>query len=247
MSLLIHEFTHFSLAFIIALANIPFIILGAYQIGVKFAIKTLCCVIGLGLVLTFAPYPLITNDKLLISIFGGFFMGLGIGLVMRAGCALDGIEVLAIYTWRRSSFSVSEIILIINVIIFLVAAIHLGLESALYSMLTYYTASQTMAYVVEGFEEYTGVTIISGHSEDIKRALVMEMSKAITIYKGERGFMKESYDVSHDCDIIYTVVTRLEVRKLKNLVGAIDPKAFVFTNTVKEAAGGILKQHHKHH
>jgi len=247
ISLLTHELTHFNLAFIIAIANIPFIIMGAYQIGIRFAFKTLCCVIGLGLVLTFVPYPLITNDKLLISIFGGFFMGLGIGLVMRAGCALDGIEVLAIYTWRRSSFTVSEIILVLNVIIFLVAALQLGLETALYSMLTYFTASKTMAYVVEGFEEYTGVTIISGKSEEIKEKLVMEMSKAITIYKGERGFMKESFEVSHNCDIVFTVVTRLEVRKLKSLVETVDAKAFVFTNTIKEAAGGILKQHHTSH
>lgn len=247
ISLLVHEFTHFNLAIIIILTNIPLIVLGAYQIGVKFAIKTLCCVIGLGVLLTFVHYPLVTHDKLLISIFGGFFMGLGIGLVMRAGCALDGIEVLAIYTWRRSSFTVSEIILGMNVIIFLIAAIHLGLETALYSMLTYFTASKTMAYVVEGFEEFTGVTIISGHSEEIKRKLVMEMNKALTIYKGERGFMKASFDISHDCDIIYTVISRLEVRKLKNLVESVDPKAFVFMQSIKEATGGILKQHHKHH
>jgi len=247
ISLLIHEFTHYNLAIIIILTNIPFIVLGAYQIGVKFAIKTLCCVIGLGVILNFVNYPLVTHDKLLISIFGGFFMGLGIGLVMRAGCALDGIEVLAIYTWKRSSFTVSEIILGMNIVIFLVAALDLGLETALYSMLTYFTASKTMAYVVEGFEEYTGVTIISGNSEEIKRKLVMDMNKALTIYKGERGFMKASYDISHDCDIIYTVITRLEVRNLKNLVESIDPKAFVFTQSIKEATGGILKQHHKHH
>lgn len=247
MSLLIHEFTEFNLALIILMANIPFIIVGAYQIGHRFAFKTLGCVLGLGLALTFAPYPIITHDKLLISIFGGFFMGLGIGLVMRAGCALDGIEVLAIYTWRRSSFSISEIILGINVVIFLIAALYLGLETALYSMLTYFTASKTMAYVVEGFEEYTGVTIISGNSEQVKERLVMEMGKAITIYKGERGFMKESFEISHECDIVFTVITRLEVRKLKSLVESVDPKAFVFTNTIKEAAGGILKQHHAHH
>ena len=247
ISLLIHEDTGYSLPVIIVLANIPFIIAGAFQINTRFAIKTFFCVLGLGLALTFLPYELITNDKLLISIFGGFFMGLGIGFVMRAGCALDGIEVLAIYTWRRSSFTVSEIVLGINVVIFLIAAVQLGLPTALYSMLTYFTASKTMAYVVEGFEEYTGVTIISGSSAEIKEKLVMEMGKAITVYKGQRRFMKESFDVSHDCDIVFTVVTRLEVRKLKSLVEAIDPKAFVFTNTIKEAAGGILKEHHTQH
>ena len=247
ISLLIHEETGFNLPLIIVLSNIPFIIASAFQINKRFALKTLICVIGLGLALTFAPYQIITNDKLLISIFGGFFMGIGIGFVMRAGCALDGIEVLAIYTWKRSNFTVSEIVLGINCIIFLVAAIQLGLPTALYSMLTYFTASKTMAYVVEGFEEYTGVTIISGSSAEIREKLVMEMGKAITVYKGKRGFMKDSFDISHDCDIVFTVITRLEVRKLKSLVEDIDPKAFVFTNTIKEAAGGILKQHHTHH
>ena len=247
ISLLIHEETGLSLPVIIVLANIPFIIASAFQINKRFAIKTMACVIGLGLAINFAPYQIITNDKLLISIFGGFFMGIGIGFVMRAGCALDGIEVLAIYTWKRSSFTVSEIVLGINCIIFLVAAIQLGLPTALYSMLTYFTASKTMAYVVEGFEEYTGVTIISGYSAEIKEKLVMDMGKAITVYKGQRGFMKQSFDVSYDCDIVFTVITRLEVRKLKSLVEEIDPKAFVFTNTIKEAAGGILKQHHTHH
>jgi uncharacterized membrane-anchored protein YitT (DUF2179 family) len=247
ISLLIHELSHVNLALIIVFVNIPFIVIGAYQINIRFAFKTMAAVIGLGLVLTFIPYPEVTHDKLLVSIFGGFFMGLGIGLVMRAGCALDGIEVLAIYTWRRSNFTVSEIILAMNVIIFLVAAFQLGLETALYSMLTYFTASKTMAYVVEGLEEYTGVTIISGHSEEVKKKLVMEMGKALTIYKGERGFMKESFEVSNSCDIVFTVVTRLEVRKLKNLVELIDSNAFVFTNSIKEATGGILKEHNKHH
>ena len=125
-------------------------------------------------------------------------------------------------------------------------AFQLGLETALYSMLTYFTASKTMAYVVEGFEEFTGVTIISSQSERVKEMLVLNMGKAVTIYKGERGFMKESFDVSHQCDIVFAVITRLEVRKLKNMVQSIDSKAFVFTNTIKEAAGGILKQHHTH-
>lgn len=247
ISLLIHELTHFNLALTIVVANIPFIILGAYQVNKKFALKTLCCVIALGLALTLVPFKPVTSDKLLISIFGGFFMGLGVGLVMRAGCALDGIEVLAIYTWRRSNFTVSEIILVMNVIIFLIAAFQLGLETALYSMLTYFTASKTMAYVVEGLEEYTGVTIISGSSDEIKKKLVLEIGKAVTIYKGERGFMKETFEVSNDCDIVFTVVTRLEVRKLNNMVETIDGAAFIFTNTIKEATGGILKQHHKHH
>jgi uncharacterized membrane-anchored protein YitT (DUF2179 family) len=242
ISLLIHELAHFNLSYTLVLANIPLLIMGGYQVNRRFAYRSLAAVIGLALCFAFIHYPVITSDKLLVSLFGGFFLGLGAGLTMRGGCALDGIEVLALYTLKRSSFSVSEIILGLNVIIFLIAALHFGLETALYSMLTYYAASRTLDYVVEGLEEYTGVTIISGKSDEIKRQLVMKLGRGITVYKGKRGFMKDSFDVSHDCDIIFTVITRLEVRKLTHLVHEVDSKAFIFTNTIKEAAGGVLKR-----
>ena len=173
-------------------------------------------------------------------------MGIGIGLAIRGGCALDGIEVLALYTGKRISFTISEIILGINIIIFLIAAVKLGLPTALYSILTYYTASRTINFVIEGLEEYTGVTIISGQSALIKESLVMSLGRGITVYKGERGFLKESFDVSHPVDIVFTVVTRLELRRLRNMVHEIDPKAFIFTSIIKEAAGGVLKRRARH-
>lgn len=246
ISLLIHEIYDLNIAYVIIIANIPFIIMGGFQINRAYAIKTTLAVIGLGLCLLYLPYPEVTQDKLLVSIFGGVFMGIGVGLAIRGGCALDGVEVLALYTGKRISFTISEIILGINIIIFLVAAIKLGLPTALYSILTYYAASRTSNFVIEGLEEYTGVTIISGENEKIKQALVMGMGKGITIYKGERGFLKDSFDISQPVDIIFTVVTRLEVRRMRNLVSDIDPKAFVFTSTIKEAAGGVLKKLARH-
>ena len=246
ISLLIHEIYHVNIAFTIIIANIPFMVMGAYQVNRKFALKTFAAILGLSLCLQFFPYPEITNDKLLVSIFGGVFMGIGVGLAMRGGCALDGIEVLALFTGKRISFTVSEIILGINIIIFLISALKLGLPTALYSILTYYTASKTIDFVVEGLEEYTGVTIISGQSEQVKRQLVMGLGRGITVYKGERGFLKENFDVSQPCDIIFTVVTRLELRRLRNMVQKIDPKAFVFTSIIKEAAGGVLKSRSRH-
>ncbi|MCC8407586.1 YitT family protein [Mucilaginibacter sp. UR6-1] len=246
IALLIHELYHLNIAYVIVLANIPFVIMGAYQVNNRFALKTLAAIIGLGLCLLFLPYPQITSDKLLVSIFGGVFMGIGVGLAIRGGCALDGIEVLALYTGKRISFTISEIILGINIVIFLIAAIEVTLPTALYSILTYYAASRTISFVIEGLEEYTGVTIISSESEEVKKRLVMELGRGITVYKGERGFLKESFDVSHPVDIVYTVVTRLEVRRLRNLVHDIDPKAFVFTSTIKEAAGGVLKRRARH-
>ena len=246
ISLLIHELYHLNIAYVIIIANIPFIIMGAFQVNKTFAIRTFIAVIGLGLCLLYMPYPQITSDKLLVSIFGGVFMGIGVGLAIRGGCALDGIEVLALYTGKRISFTISEIILGINIIIFLIAAIKLGLPTSLYSILTYYTASKTISFVIEGLEEYTGVTIISGESETIKKQLVMTLGRGITVYKGERGYLKDSFDVHQPVDIIFTVVTRLEVRRLRNLVHEIDPKAFVFTSTIKEAAGGVLKKRARH-
>lgn len=247
ISLLIHELYHVNIAYVIVIANLPLIIMAAFQVNNAFAIRTLIAVIGLGLCLAFVNYPPVTSDKLLVSIFGGVFMGIGVGLAIRGGCALDGIEVLALYTNRRISFTISEIILGINIIIFLIAAFELGLPTALYSILTYYTASRTISFVIEGLEEYTGVTIISGQSEPIKQKLVMELGRGITIYKGERGFLKDSFEISQDCDIVFTVVTRLEVRRLKNMVHHLDPNAFIFTSTIKEAAGGVLKRRVREH
>lgn len=246
ISLLIHELYHVNIAYVIIIANIPFIIMGAFQVNKSFAVKTFLAIIGLALCLHFIPYPEITSDKLLVSIFGGVFMGIGIGLAIRGGCALDGIEVLALYTGKRISFTISEIILGINIIIFLVAAVKLGLPTSLYSILTYYTASRTINFVIEGLEEYTGVTIISGQNMAIKEMLVKQLGRGITVYKGERGFLKDSFDVSHPVDIVFTVVTRLELRRLKNMVHDIDPKAFIFTSIIKEAAGGVLKRRARH-
>ncbi len=246
ISLLLHEVYDWNLGYVIVLANLPLVIISYYSVSKKFAIKTFFCVILLGLCLLLIPYPLISSDKLIISIFGGFFLGLGVGLVMRAGCALDGVEVLALFTLKRTSFTISEIILGINVVIFVIAAFRFGLETALYSMLTYFTASRAIDYVVEGLEAHTGITIISAESEAIKYRLVNEMGKGITIYKGERGFLPGKFDISTECDIIFTVVSRLELRRLEKMVHQTDPKAFMFANTIKEASGGVLKQLHRH-
>jgi len=242
LSLLLHEKYHFNIAYTIVALNLPLILVGYRLVGKKFFIKTSIAVVLLGMCLLWVPITEITHDKLIISVFGGFFIGLGVGFGMRGGCALDGIEVLAVYTGKRVGFTMSEIILGLNIIIFSVSALFFGLETAFYSMLTYFVASRTIAYVVDGIQEFTGVTIISSKSEEVKAYLVLQMDKGITVYKGERGFMKHSFEVSTDVDIIYTVVTRLEVRRLKAAMHEIDPKAFMFSQSIKETAGGVLKR-----
>lgn len=246
ISLLVHEIYGYNLGLAILLLNLPLITISYFTIGKRFALRTLMSVILLGICLLLIPNYAMTADKLLISIFGGAFLGIGIGLIMRTGAALDGIEVLAVYTLKRTSFTISEIILGINIIIFTIAGFRFGLETALYSILTYFTATRCIDYVVEGLQAYTGVTIVSGQSDAIKYQLVNKLGRGITVYKGERGFLPGKFEVSTECDIIFTVITRLELRKLKNLVYDVDPKAFVFANTIKEASGGIIKRRHAH-
>ena len=246
ISLLVHELYDFNLAIVILVLNLPFIVISYFTVSYRFALWTLISVILLGICLTLLPSVALTTDKLLISIFGGVFLGIGIGLIMRAGAALDGIEVLALYTLKRTSFTITEIIMGINVLIFAVAALKFGVETALYSILTYFSATRCIDYVVEGIQAFTGVTIISGKSELIKYKLVNDLGRGITVYKGERGFLPGKFEISSDCDIIFTVISRLELRKLKNLVYNEDPKAFVFANTIKEASGGVIKRRHHH-
>jgi uncharacterized membrane-anchored protein YitT (DUF2179 family) len=148
ISLLVSTLTNLELAYLIVIINIPFIVMGYRQIGRGFAIKTSIAIAALSLCLTFLPFSPITHDKLLIAFFGGFFLGGGIGLAMRGGCVIDGTEVLALYISRNSMLTVGNIILILNIIIFAFAAYFLNIETALYAILTYLSASNTVDFIV---------------------------------------------------------------------------------------------------
>ena len=245
ISLLISALTGFPLPILIILVNLPFIIFGFTAIGKQFAIKTILAIIGLALAIALVPYPEITNDKLLISVFGGFFLGAGIGLAVRGGCVIDGTEVLAIALSRRFGVSIGDIILIVNVIIFAFAAYLLSVETAMYAMLTYLSASKTVDFIIEGIEEYTGVTIVSIKADEIREMIAYELNSGVTVYKGERGYGKTG-EKRHEMKIIYTVVTRLEISTLKNEVHKIDPNAFVVMNSIKDTTGGMTKKRRLH-
>jgi uncharacterized membrane-anchored protein YitT (DUF2179 family) len=246
ISILLYEIYGWDLGVVLIILNIPFILLSWFKVGRNFAIRSALTVILIALTMQFVSFPELTHDKLLVAMFGGFFMGIAVGLCMRGGGTFDGMEVLVLMTTRKSSFSITEVILGMNIVIFVIAAIFMKVETALYAILTYIIASLTTKYVIEGIEAYTGVTIVSAKAEEIKKALVFELDRGITVYKGERGFMKGSFEKSTDVDIIFTVVTRLEVRRLRDTVYEIDPKAFIFTQTVREPQGGIVKEIVKH-
>lgn len=240
ISLLVSEITTTPLYILIPIINIPFVLLGYRILGRAFAIKTIAAILGLALSLAFFHFPEITHDKLLVSIFGGFFLGAGIGMSIRGGGVLDGTEVLAIFVSRKVGATIGDIITVINVIIFLAAAYFLSIDTALYSMLTYLAASKTLDFVVEGIDEYTGVTVVSSHSEEIRVMITETMGRGVTVYKGKRGYGKKGHN--SEFDIIYTVITRLEISKLKLEIEKIDPNAFVVMNSVKDTIGGMIKK-----
>ena len=240
-SILIHEIFHINISLLVIVFNLPFIYLGYRRIGKTFAVQTTLAVILLALGLYFIDIKPITSDKLLIAIFGGILIGTGMGLIIRSGGVIDGAEVVAVFTKKKTGFSNSEIIMAFNTVIFGVAAIQFGIEMAMYSIITYFAATRATDYVVDGIEQYTAMNIISAKQDEVKDILVNDMGKGITVYKGERGYMPGSFDIKIDCEIIVTVVTRLEIVQIKDAIMKLDPKAFVYIQSISEATGGILK------
>ena len=240
ISLLISEITQVPLAILIIFVNIPFLFMAYKTIGKQFAVKALLAILGLAMVLALIDFPEVTQDKLLVAVFGGFFLGAGIGMSIRGGSVLDGTEVLAIYLSKKLGVKIGDVIIIINVFIFLAASYLLSIEAALYSMLTYLAASKTLDFVVDGIEEYTGVTIISPESEEIRLMVSEKMGRGLTIYRASGGYGK--HGKRNEYDVIYTVITRLEIRKLTVELEKIDPKAFVVMSRINDTRGGMIKK-----
>ncbi len=240
ISLLIAAFTKIPLHYLIITINIPFVILAYNVVGKPFAIKTALAITGLSICLATVHFPNITNDNLLVAVFGGFFLGAGIGLAIRGGSVIDGTEVLAIYLSRKFGTTIGDIIIAINIFIFSITAYFLSTEIALYSMITYLSASKTLDFIVEGIDEYIGVTIVSNNNEAIKKMIINDLGHGITIYSGKQGFGKNGE--TKEVDIIYTVITRLELNRLNTEIEKIESNAFVVINPVKDTKGGIIKK-----
>ncbi len=245
ISLLISETTGVPLYALLLVINLPFIFLGFKVIGKQFAIKTALAILGLAFCVATFPFPEVTHDKLLVAAFGGFFLGAGIGLSVRGGAVIDGTEVLAIYLSRKLGTTIGDIIIVINIVIFSTAAYFLSVETALYAIITYLSASKTLDFVIEGIEEYTAVTIISSHSDEIREMIINKMGRGVTLYSGKSGYGKSGE--TRDTNIVFTVITRLELNKLKTELVKIDPNAFVVMSSVKDTRGGMIKKRRLKH
>ena len=237
VSMLLAAVTRVPLSIWLPLVNLPFIAIGYRQMGRAFAIKSALGIAGLAAALAIVPFPDVTPDLLLTAVFGGFFIGAGIGLAMRGGAVLDGTEIVALLISKRSDLlKVGQVILIFNVALFLVAISILGVEAALYSILTYLAAAKTVDFVIYGIEEYTAITIISAQSGAIRERIIGELDRGVTIYAGRGGMTGQAQD------ILYCVVTRLEIGGVNDIVRALDPNAFVISHPLADVKGGVVKR-----
>lgn len=245
IALMVSHLTGISLSLLIVAINIPFVVLGYYQLGRRFALKTLLTILTLAGTLLIVSFPPLTQDKLLIAVFGGFFLGAGIGLAMRGGGVLDGTEILAVYLNRKLPASIGDIVLVLNIIIFSVAAWLLSIETALYSILAYLAAARTVDFIIVGIEEYTGLTIISFHSTEIRQMITGKLHRGATVYECTQGY--GSHGHQHlKVEAIFTIITRLEVIELTDEIQKIDPQAFVYMQSIMDMKGGLAKRRALH-
>lgn len=242
ISILVADATGLPLSVLIFVINLPFLFLGYRKLGATFALKGAAAIGGLSLVLAFMHFPDVTPDKLLTAVFGGVFIGAGIGMAIRGGAVLDGTEIAALLVSKKTQVvRVSDVILILNVVIFGAAIIQLGVEKALYSILTYLSASKMIDFILNGLEQYTGMTIVSAKGEEIRLAITQKLGRGVTVYQGKSGYGKDGH-INAPREIIFTVATRLEVPLLKKEVLRIDPAAFIVQQSVDDTTGGLLKK-----
>lgn len=245
VSLLLEILTKIELSYLIIFVNLPFIIIGAKQISLEFAIKSIVAIVMLAILVHVINITDITNDKLLTSIFGGFFLGTGIGLTMRGGAVIDGTEVFAITISRRSSLTVGEFIAIFNIVLFSLAIFLVGVETSMYSMLTYLAASKTVDFIINGIEEYIGVLIVSVKADEIKAQITTHISRGVTVLKSDKGYGSRG-EFDEEGKVLFCVVTRLEVTQLLREIEKIDSKAFIVQHTINDTKGGMIKRRPMH-
>jgi uncharacterized membrane-anchored protein YitT (DUF2179 family) len=234
LSMLISHITGIPLYALILLVNLPFLLLGLLRIGSAFFVRATVAIAALSIALANFHFQEMTHDPLLAAVFGGMFIGAGIALSIRGRAVIDGTEILALFLSRTGFLTIGNVILLFNIGIFLIAAFFLGKETAMYSILTYLSASKTLDFVLYGLDEYFGVMIVSTQSDEIRLALLNELGRGVTRLEASSGLMNEQLGV------LYSVVTRLEISALKSLCRNIDPRCFLVVSPVTSVEGGTV-------
>jgi uncharacterized membrane-anchored protein YitT (DUF2179 family) len=241
IALLVKTQVDIRMSYLLVLFSVPFLILGYFTVSKQIVIKSIVSILGVAIFIHLENFQTITTDKLLISIFGGLLVGSGIGIAIRNGAVLDGSEILGIYLNDKFGISIGKIVLCFNIILFGITAFVVSVEVALYSILTYIIAAKVTDTVIEGFEDFIGVTIVSKKHHIIKKAILEELGVGLTIYKGSSGFGNKGK--IEDFDIIHSIVNRIDIRKMYRIVQAIDTDAFIVEFDVNNVKGGVLRHY----
>ena len=241
IALLINRLVHINISLLLVLISIPFLIIGYFTVSKRIILKSVISILGLALFIHFENFGVITEDKFLISIFGGLFLGSGIGIAIRNGCVLDGSEILGVFINDRLGISIGKVILLFNIILFTITAFVISKEIAMYSILTYIVTAKVTDMVIEGFEDFIGVSIVSKDFDKIKVEIIKELGAGMTIYKGKRGFINQGE--TEDIDIIHTIINRIDIKKMYRIISNIDEDAFIVEFDVNNVKGGVLRRY----
>ena len=241
ISILLNKITGFEISIILPVISIPFFSIGWFTVSKRIVIRSLISVLILSLVIHFENFQPITDDKLLISIFGGLFLGAGIGIAIKNGSVLDGSEILGIFVNERTGISIGLIIFWFNVVLFLLAGFLFSLEVAMYSVLTYIITAKTIDLILEGFEDYVGLMIVTSKSGEMQKALLKDIGQGMTIYKDTKGY--GSQGEKQNLEIIHKVVNRIDTKKVYRVLKKVDKDAFVIEFDVNKVSGGVLRKY----
>ena len=240
VAILISKLTGFEISLILPFVSIPFFVIGWFTVSKRILYKSIFSVALLALIIYFENFQSITDDKLLISTFGGLFLGAGIGLAIKNGTVLDGSEILGIYIHEKIGISIGSIILTFNIVLFAITGLVFSVEIAMYSILTYIITAKTIDMFIEGFENYVGLLIISDNSSLIQDKLINEINTGLTVYNGSKGF--GSRGQRENMEIIQVVANRIENKKIYRIIDQADPRAFIMEFDVNNIKGGMSKK-----
>lgn len=236
ISIMVNNLSGFSLSMLTLVLNLPFLIIGFRRLGTKFIAKSAVAMMAFSSFLeVFASLTDMTQDYLLAVCFGGVFLGVGVGLVIRSGGCLDGTEVVAIFLNRSFNLPVGRTVLLINVAIYMAAGFLFGFNRAMYSLLTYFITSKVIDFVETGVEQAKAAMIITNEGRKIADEIYKRMGRTVTILEGE-GL------ISGRKVILYCVLNRFEIYELKHLIKEVDTSAFITVSDVSEIIGNHIKR-----
>ncbi|MGB3149228.1 MAG: YitT family protein [Maribacter sp.] len=243
IAILLSELYGFNISIVLILVSLPFLVMSWLTLSRRITTKSILAIIALAIMVHFENFTSVTDDKLLISIFGGLFLGAGIGLTIKNGAVLDGSEVLGIFANKYFGFSIGKVVLCFNLVLFSITAISISFETAMYSTLTFLVTAKIIDLTIEGFEDYVGLMIVSDKWDIIEEGLIGVIKTGTTLYKGSKGYGKRG--ARNKSEIVHTVINRIDIRRTYNLIGDIDKNAFIIEFDVNNISGGIRKEFFK--